>query len=128
MFPREPKFPVKGIEAPSSMNSGAGGFGASVAGASVAAGALVAGTAVGSGASVGAGAQLAISILVKSTIANKLISLVFILVLHGVLNCSWTDACLDFDITSITPLLSLAWSQFRNLLTFLSGNLYRIRL
>jgi hypothetical protein len=66
------------MEAPSSMNSGAGGFGASVAGASVAAGASAAGGSVGAGVGIGVGAQLVINRLVKSTITIRLVSLAFI--------------------------------------------------
>ena len=78
-FPREPKGPVNGMEAPSSINSGAGGFGASVPGGSVSCRGLpVAGASVGAGAGVGAGAQLAINTLIKSTIVIKLVNLAFI--------------------------------------------------
>jgi hypothetical protein len=67
--------------------------GASVAtaGASVATGTSTTGGSVTTGAAVGAGAQLAINTLIKSTIAIKLLSLVFITHLLSILQ-KWDDS------------------------------------
>jgi hypothetical protein len=97
------------MEEPSSMNSGAGGFGASVATDSVGA-VSAAGGIVGSGAAVGvgAGAQFVIIRLIKSTITIKLLNLVFITHLLGIIQ-KWDDYFYFlFDVTSM--FFSFLWT------------------
>ena len=101
--------PVREIEEPSSINSGAGGFGASVATDSVGAVTAVGGF-IGSGAAVGvgAGAQFVDSQAHKEhNSGSKLLDLVFITHLLSVLQ-KWDNSFYFlFDIMSIVLLLCL---------------------